>query len=304
MNDSILVIDDDPDVGQLVDKLLKGMGYKVYTASNGEEGLTTANNVVPGVIMLDIVMPGMSGLEVCKYLKSISTLKNTPVIIVTESAGKRDIELAKQAGADWFLKKPFNEELLIQLIERLLEPSQLVNPLATAETLHQALDSQELLSLLHSLLISFQNGALNIIPSNRHRHVFSAMANSLYSLSRFSLLKIMEPNDVEATLFNFAKVLQRSGIAENVTVKREEMGRSKSMYSMTLVNCMFGRETIRNFETSRFVCPFALFAAFLAQESSHMEILPRQSEKWVLGCKTVLEIENGKLTAKDMNVRG
>lgn len=81
MANKILVIDDEPEIANLVEVVLNGEGYKVYKAFNGDDGIVLANNFSPDAILLDIVMPGMSGLEVCKYLKSLSQTKGIPIII-------------------------------------------------------------------------------------------------------------------------------------------------------------------------------------------------------------------------------
>ena len=93
MNDKVLVIDDDPGVCSLVEALLSKVGYQVYKAFSGEEGISMANAMVPGAIILDIVLPGMSGLETCRYLKTLTRLRNTPVIIVTESLDRRNVTM-------------------------------------------------------------------------------------------------------------------------------------------------------------------------------------------------------------------
>jgi DNA-binding response OmpR family regulator len=106
MGDKILVVDDEQQVRDLLNTFLKREGYEVVVASNGEEAIELAEAENPQLILLDVVMPGLDGIETCRKLKSQETTKSIPVIIST--AFRDTLGEALEAGADDFLTKPFH----------------------------------------------------------------------------------------------------------------------------------------------------------------------------------------------------
>ena len=79
----ILIVDDEPDIRELIEYNLKKEGYQVYTASNGQEGVTEAKRVLPDLIILDIMMPKMDGIEACRILRTMNEFKNTFMVFLT-----------------------------------------------------------------------------------------------------------------------------------------------------------------------------------------------------------------------------
>lgn len=117
---SILVVEDEKDIQNLVYRILVSNGFEVHRASSGEEGLVMASQINPDLIILDLMMPGLSGLEVCRLLKQHPVKKDIPIIIL--SALNRDIdkEYAEKAGADLYLCKPVDIERLLLSVDELL----------------------------------------------------------------------------------------------------------------------------------------------------------------------------------------
>ena len=118
----ILVVDDEERIVNFLRSKLKASGYEVLTASNGLEGLEQAQAQEPDLIVLDLLMPKMDGLEMLKELRSFSTV---PVIILTAKGADTDRIKGLQLGADDYLPKPFNPDELVARIEtirRRLEP--------------------------------------------------------------------------------------------------------------------------------------------------------------------------------------
>ena len=106
MSEKILVADDEQEIRNLLDHFLKGQGYEVVLASDGNQALKLAAEENPQVIILDIKMPGLDGLEVCKRLKEKEQTKLIPVIVIT---GFTDNKMAAlNIGADDFVNKPFD----------------------------------------------------------------------------------------------------------------------------------------------------------------------------------------------------
>jgi len=118
MNGKILIVDDEPDVLNLAKMILERAGFQILTASNGLEGERTAITEQPDLIILDVVMPGKNGHEVCRSLKGKSATRPIPIIIFSASPSISSKEAAYAAGADSFLTKPFTiEELTGQVMK-------------------------------------------------------------------------------------------------------------------------------------------------------------------------------------------
>jgi two-component system KDP operon response regulator KdpE len=111
----VLVVDDHPKVLRFIEIDLKLRGYEVVTATSGEEALELVKSRKPSIMLLDIIMPGVDGLEVLKQLRTYSQL---PVIAFSTSPGERDDAL--RLGADDFMPKPFEPTGMVRKIEALL----------------------------------------------------------------------------------------------------------------------------------------------------------------------------------------
>lgn len=106
---SVLIVDDEPMAHDVIEGLLFKDGYNLSFATNGVEALDYLNKFVPDVILLDVMMPGMDGLEVCRVLKSDERWQHVPVILVTAMGSREDVAAGFEAGANDFLTKPVNE---------------------------------------------------------------------------------------------------------------------------------------------------------------------------------------------------
>ncbi len=116
----ILVVDDEPDAVELVAFGLKGAGYQVSTAADGEEALRKAREQLPDLIVLDVMLPEVDGLEVCKILRRDGATASIPIILLTAKAGEMDRVLGLELGADDYVTKPFSPRELILRVKRLL----------------------------------------------------------------------------------------------------------------------------------------------------------------------------------------
>jgi CheY-like chemotaxis protein len=117
---TILVCDNEKPLRALVRATLDSSNYRLVEARDGNESLKLARSARPDVILLDVMMPGRSGLEVLRELRSDPTFAETPVIMLTVRAQAADREAAEAAGADCFLAKPFSPAELTALLEQLL----------------------------------------------------------------------------------------------------------------------------------------------------------------------------------------
>jgi len=113
---TVLVADDDHDARDLIAFRLQSVGYDVVTADNGHEALALTRRLLPDLLVLDVSMPGMDGIEVCYRLHEIPETADIPVIVVSARAQRTDIDLAYAAGAEDFLAKPFQATILLQRV--------------------------------------------------------------------------------------------------------------------------------------------------------------------------------------------
>lgn len=118
--DKILVVDDEPDIINLLKLVLEAEEYQIVPALSGEEALRLTEIEAPDLILLDLMMPGKSGLETCRYLKSHLRTRNIPVIIFSALGREVDKKLTAEAGATAHLTKPFNNVELLGEVKRCL----------------------------------------------------------------------------------------------------------------------------------------------------------------------------------------
>lgn len=115
----VLVVEDDVDIQDLVISLLSRAGYDVLAEGNGDAGLATALTQQPDLVILDWMMPGLSGVEVCRALRADPRAKNIPVLLLTSRAQEADIDQAFTAGADDYMVKPFRGRELVSRVQSL-----------------------------------------------------------------------------------------------------------------------------------------------------------------------------------------
>ena len=118
--DKILVIDDEEDILDLVEYNLKQHGYKVSCISTGEEVLETVHSFKPDLILLDLMLPGVDGFDVCKDLKSQPDTKDIPVIMLTAKSEDIDVVTGLELGADDYITKPFSPRVLVARVRAIL----------------------------------------------------------------------------------------------------------------------------------------------------------------------------------------
>ncbi|MGH2485568.1 MAG: response regulator transcription factor [Ktedonobacterales bacterium] len=104
----VLIVDDDAFIARIVRMKVEQLGYEVETAGDGEEGLRKALELHPDLILLDLMMPRMNGLEVCRRLRAEPAGRDIPVVMLTAKAQERDVEAGFAAGANDYLVKPFS----------------------------------------------------------------------------------------------------------------------------------------------------------------------------------------------------
>jgi two-component system phosphate regulon response regulator PhoB len=117
---AILVADDDLDIRDLVAFKLEQAGFDVTAVDNGLAALSAARQDPPDLVVLDVMMPGMSGIDVCRELRGDPTTATLPIILLTARAQEGDVEIGFGAGADDYVVKPFSPRELVSRVEALL----------------------------------------------------------------------------------------------------------------------------------------------------------------------------------------
>jgi DNA-binding response OmpR family regulator len=143
---NILVIEDDEIVSRTIERSLRGNDFRITTANSGVEGLKTARRLVPDLVILDVIMPGMDGYTVCREMRADPILSDVPILFLTAKVKDEDKIAGFTAGADDYLSKPFNiDELILRvraILRRTQEPAHVSTPLEMEAKPQEALPSR------------------------------------------------------------------------------------------------------------------------------------------------------------------
>ena len=121
MAKKILLVDDEPDIVSMVKMCLEANGYEVIVATDGSMAYEKVKSGSPDLIILDLMLPKVDGYKICRMLKFDETYKNIPIILFSARAQETDIKLGKEVGANAYITKPFESEVLLNKIKELLE---------------------------------------------------------------------------------------------------------------------------------------------------------------------------------------
>jgi len=297
-NKKILVVDDELDIRNLLQTIFTNEGYTVLLAKNGEEGIRLARTESPDVIFLDLLMSGLSGLEVCKILKGNPVTEGIPVVVVTAFGRDSDIQLAKEAGANWFVKKPFENKQLVELAAKLLYEDRKA-PGSSVKFSEEMTSQTYLMSLSHAFIDEtmklFPNG-LNTKLQETYFKAFERFFNlptqvdsferaPLEDLGRiFNLPALAEDSEsvpLDAVKTKFIDVLNKMGLADKFMLVEDP-----DMYIFQVIGCRHAGTYHDSIQSGSFLCPHALFVGTLI----HTYVNPKISVT-----KTVLK-KGGSIT--------
>lgn len=116
----ILAVDDSKTIRAIIEKMLSEYKCELIKAADGQEGLTLSKNKRPDLILLDIDMPRMNGLELLKHLRNDRELANTPVFMLTSKSSSKNVQIAVRLGVAAYIAKPFSRDKLIEKIQKVL----------------------------------------------------------------------------------------------------------------------------------------------------------------------------------------
>ncbi len=116
----ILIVDDDPQVHRILSKMLETKGYKIFSAEEGEKGLMQFKEERPDLLLLDLMMPNISGFELCQKIREIPSSPKPLILILSAKEAQMDRRRCLELGADDFVSKPFHISSLVRKIEHML----------------------------------------------------------------------------------------------------------------------------------------------------------------------------------------
>ena len=122
--EKIVIIEDEADIREVIEHNLSREGYDVYPSSDGKKGLQLAKKKAPDLVLLDLMLPGLDGLDVCRELKADPVTRSIPVIMVTAKGEESDIVLGLGIGADDYITKPFSPKELVARVKAVLRRGQ------------------------------------------------------------------------------------------------------------------------------------------------------------------------------------
>jgi adenylate cyclase len=230
----ILIVDDTPTNAKLLEDLLAFHGYEVEVASSGEEALEAIRQRMPGLVLLDVLMPGLSGYDVCRAIRADPALAMLPVVMVTALEAREELVKGLDAGADDFLSKPINPPELLARVRSLLRIRHLYDTVqrqaeqlaAWNRTLEARVDEQvRHVEKLGRLKRFFSPQLAELIlaggaddPLESHRRDITVVFLDLRGFTAFA--EAAEPEEVMAALSEFHHAMGRRILEYQGTLER------------------------------------------------------------------------------------
>lgn len=160
-NETIMVVDDERDILQLIRYNLEKEGYTVFPYTSGEQALSEAKRQQPHLLILDLMLPGVDGIEVCKQLREAEETKHIPILMVTAKSEEADIILGLEVGADDYITKPFSPKVLIARVRAILRRSR-KNPLTSSRDPHVHIHDIVIDTIKHEVFVRKQPISLSV----------------------------------------------------------------------------------------------------------------------------------------------
>ena len=176
----ILIIEDEPNQADLIQFNLVQDGYEVYKAKDGEEGLTTAHEILPDLILLDWMIPKMSGPDVCRKIRKSQDIKETPIIMISAKSEEQDKVFGLDLGVDDYISKPYSiKELLARVRAAIRRP--------IAVTANDKLQVGSIVMNLNSYKVMINDIDIHLGPTE-YKLLLELMKNAGRVISRDQLL--------------------------------------------------------------------------------------------------------------------
>jgi len=189
----ILIVDDEPDILELIEYNLKKEGYQVYLASNGQDGVALAKKVHPDLIILDIMMPKMDGIEACRLMRAIPEFKNTFMVFLTARSEEYSEIAGFNVGADDYIAKPIKPRALVSRINAILRRNS-----SGEEISDNKVEIGDLVIDREAYLV-FQNGAKVVLAKKEFELLYLLASKPGKVYTRESILKNIWEDSVVVT---------------------------------------------------------------------------------------------------------
>ena len=189
----ILIVDDEPDILELIEYNLKKEGYQVYTATNGQEAVAEAKRVLPELIILDIMMPKMDGIEACRIMRAMPEFKNTFMVFLTARSEEYSEIAGFNVGADDYIAKPIKPRTLISRINAILRRN-----VQTENTAESKLEVSDLVIDREAFLV-FRNGEKTVLAKKEFELLYLLASKPGKVYTREVILKNIWEDSVVVT---------------------------------------------------------------------------------------------------------
>lgn len=214
MNYRILLVDDEPDILEFVGYNLRREEFEVYTASNGREALEVATQVEPHLILLDMMMPEMDGIETCRRLREIPSLAKTMVVFLTARAEDESQLEGFEVGADDYITKPVKVKLLVSRLKAILKRAE-AQQAVVADAAAVVPEGNDSISIDRERFVVTKNGEELILP----RKEFQLLA-LLYSKPQ----KVFSREEIYSTVWGSEVVVGDRTIDVHIRKLRTKIG--------------------------------------------------------------------------------
>lgn len=198
----ILVVDDDPLLTDLLQLYLENHDYDIHIAYSGEEAIEKCMTFTPDLILLDVIMPGMDGIETCRRLKRLPALTITPIVMITGSKNEKAIHLSFDAGASDFLTKPVNKVLLNKRVEYCLRSCLQYKVLKSRE---KELYEAQKIARLGTFKLFTKDKSIQI--TTKSNNLLGFESNDI-NLSFSDFIKHVHPDDTEHVKFSIEHAIK------------------------------------------------------------------------------------------------
>lgn len=117
MAKKVLIVDDEQDIVESLQFVLEAAGFECHCAYNGEDGLNLAKEILPDLIILDVMMPKINGFKICRLLKYDNKYRNIPILMVTARSQVEDQQIGEETGVDEYITKPFELDEIVEKVK-------------------------------------------------------------------------------------------------------------------------------------------------------------------------------------------
>lgn len=216
MNYRILLVDDEPDILEFVSYNLLREGFQVQTASNGNEALVIAEQFLPHLVLLDVMMPEMDGMETCRRMRQMPQLQNTMIVFLS-ALGEDESQLAGfDNGADDYITKPVKVKLLVSRLKAILKRTETEQtPLPIEQSAPQQSSAQDVITIDKEKFIVVKNGQQIILPRKEFQ-----LLNLLYSKPQ----KVFSREEIYSSVWGSSVIVGDRTIDVHIRKLRTKIG--------------------------------------------------------------------------------